>query len=48
MAEPFDQGEFKRAAFLPEITPEVYHQLARSARSTARSAKNERSGLPGA
>src|SRR5580700_2811467 len=27
MAEPFDQGEFKRAAFLPEITLEVYHQL---------------------
>jgi Uma2 family endonuclease len=27
MAEPFDQGEFKRAAFLPEITLEVYRQL---------------------
>jgi hypothetical protein len=27
MAEPFDQGEFKRAAFLPEITLELYHQL---------------------
>ena|SRR5579859_7405586 len=27
MAEPFDQGEFKRAAFSPEITLEVYHQL---------------------
>jgi Uma2 family endonuclease len=27
MAEPFDQGEFKRAAFLPEITLDVYDQL---------------------
>src|SRR5260370_22687174 len=27
MAESFDQGELKRAAFLPEITLELYHQL---------------------
>jgi Putative restriction endonuclease len=27
MAEPFDQGDFKRAAFFPEITLEVYDQL---------------------
>jgi len=27
MTGPFDLGEFKRAAFLPEITLEVFHQL---------------------
>jgi Uma2 family endonuclease len=28
MAEPFDQGEFKAAASLPEITLEMYYELA--------------------
>jgi hypothetical protein len=28
MAEPFDQGDFKAAASLPEITLEMYYQLA--------------------